>query len=44
MKPAGPVSFYRLPQDVSPRGELDPLGAGGCHGLYVSSLFLSALR
>jgi len=44
MKTAGHVSFYRLSQDVSFGGELDPSGAGGCHGLYVSSVFLSALR
>jgi hypothetical protein len=33
---AGPVSLYRLSQDVSSGSELDPLGVGGCHGLYVS--------
>ena len=43
MKPAGPVSLYRLSQDVCLRIELDFL-IDGCHGLYVSSLFLSALR
>jgi hypothetical protein len=44
MVTAGPVSLYGLPQDVSPGIEFDSLGADGCHGLYVSSLFLSALR
>jgi len=43
MKPAGPVSLYRFPQDVSLWIEFDSLG-DGCHGLYVSSLFLSSLR
>jgi len=43
MKPAGPVSFYRLPQDVALRIELEFL-VDGCHGLYGSSLFLSTLR
>ena len=37
MKTAGPVFHYRLPQDVSLGKEFDSLGAGGCHGLYVSS-------
>jgi len=32
----GPVSLYRLPQDVFLRIELDFL-IDGCHGLYVSS-------
>ena len=43
MKSVGPVSLYRLPQDVSLRIELD-FFVHGCHGLYVSSPFLSALR
>ena len=43
MVKAGPVSLYCLPQDVSLRTEFDSL-VDGCHGLYVSSLFLSALR
>ena len=43
MKPVGPVSLYRFPQDVSLRVELD-FFVDGCHGLYVSFLFLSALR
>ena len=43
MVKAGPVSLYRFPQDVSLRIELDFL-IDGRHGLYVSSLFLSALR
>ena len=44
MKPAGPVSLYRFPQNVSLRIELDSLGADGCHGLYSSYLLLSILR
>ena len=43
MVKAGPVSLYRFPQDVSLRIELD-FFVDGCHGLYVSSLFLSSLR
>jgi len=44
MKPAGPVSLYCFPQDISLRIEFDSFVADGCHGLYVSSLFLAALR
>ena len=44
MVKAGPVSFYCFPQDISLRTEFDSFVAGGRHGLYVSSLFLSALR
>jgi len=36
MKPAGPVSLYRFPQDVSLRIELD-FFVDCCHGLYASS-------
>ncbi len=43
MKPVGPVSFYRFPQNVSLRIEFD-FFVDVRHGLYVSSLFLSALR
>ena len=43
MVKAGPVSFYCFPKDISLRIELD-FFVDGCHGLYVSSLFLSALR
>jgi hypothetical protein len=43
MVTAGPVSLYGFPQDVSLRIELD-FFVDGCHGLYSSSLFLSALR
>jgi len=37
-------NINRVPKNVPFMTEFDSLGADGCHGLYVSSLFLAALR
>jgi len=41
---AGPVSLYRLPQDVFLRIELDSFSEAGLHVFYLLALFLSILR